>query len=362
MFGRKKDKIVKEPKKKKGNSSVIKVEVAPELKIDESNLVEIKDEMILARLNQAVPEIARAVAAGAKVVSAAQLPAVKCVLPAGTSAVVKGAVKGVQTGETLLGGASLAFSVAALIVGQKFMADVSKRLQTLNESLQSISDFQNNEYRSRVDALICRLTGILSYRDEFFRNDGLRQRTLVSLDSLEGECIGLLGQANETIAGYTQKRYSDFNAYCTAVSTVQLWLDYQNKLLAALHYLCELKYALNLGAASKEYCTSAYQTYLASVLKAQKALKKWHNYHIDKLEIDTLSLKRKRKGADAVLHFVPSLVKKECKYRAVPEEVARRIEQQRLCEVTDYAEGAKGSFDDDVEIIVKDGKVYYLSA
>ncbi len=349
MFGRKK------------KSSVIKVEVAPDLKIEEGKLVEIKDEMILARLNQAVPEIARALSAGAKTVAAVQGPAYRCVLPAGATKVATGAMKGLQTGETMLGAASLTFSVAALIVGQKFMADISKRLAKLDGELRAVADFQNNEYKSRVEALILRVTGVISYRSELMKNDSVRQRALMSLDNAESECMQLLGQATETINGYTQTRVSDFDRYCAVVKELAKWLDYQNKLISVLYHISELKYALNFGAVSRDYCASSFRVCLANVAKSQKCLKKWHGEEIGKLDIDTSALKRRRRGADAALHFLPGLFKKDCKYRKLSEETANLIETQRACDITDYKPLGR-SFDDDVEIFVKDGKVYYLES
>lgn len=348
MFGRKK------------KSSVIKVEVASDLKIEEGKLVEIKDEMILARLNQAVPEIARAMNAGAKTVAAVQGPAYRCVLPAGATKVATGAVKGAQAG-SLLATASLTFSVAALIVGQKFMADISKRLAKLDGDLRAVSDFQNNEYKSRVEALILRVTSVISYRSEVTKNDAVRQRALMSLDNAESECMQLLGQATETINSFTQTRVSDFDRYCTAVKEIAKWLDYQNKLVAVLYHISELKYALNFGAVSRDYCASSFRVCLANVAKSQKLLKKWHTDEINKLDIDTSALKRRRMGADAALHFLPGLFKKECKYRKLSEDTAHMIETQRTCDLTDYKPLGR-SFDDDVEIFVKDGKVYYLES
>ena len=57
----------------------------------------------------------------------------------------------------------------------------------------------------------------------------------------------------------------------------------------------------------------------------------------------------------------PALFKKECKYRKLSEETACMIETQRACDLTDYKPLGR-SFDDDVEIFVKDGKVYYLES
>ena len=366
---------------KKKKTSVIKVEVAPELKIEEGRLVEIKDEMILARLNQAVPEIARAMSASSRAVSAVQSPAYKCVLPAGatltSSKAVKGAVKGfyrgrggkiagqanwIPVGGALTSVAAASFSVVALIVGQKFMSDISKRLLKLGEEIRAISDFQHHEYKSRVDALVLRITNVISYRHEVVRDEQVRMRTLFHLDDAESECVQLLGQANETILSYTQTRVTDFTKYCAAVCSLSRWLDYQNKLIAVLYHISELKYALGFGSVTKDFCAASFRVCLAEVSKSQKSLKKWHYDEIGKLGVDTSSLQYKRKGVNAALHFFPSLFKKDYKYKKLPEEVAAMIEEQRTCSVADYKPSEGCSFESDLELVVKDGKIYYLEA
>lgn len=367
-------------KKKKNKGSVkVRVEKLPsDREIDESKLVEVKDEMILARLNQAVPEIAVAVCAGAKAVSAAHSPTYKAILPSGTkltpSREMKGAFRGIFRGSKNIGGqanflptsaalanaTTLAFGVAALIVGQKYMSDISKSLHKLNEGLEYLSAFQNNEYKSKLNALIDRVTVIVSYRYELMHNHELRGRTLIELNNLEAECAELLGQANETVETFAQKKTADFKKYCETVQNIQVWVEYQNKLLAVLYHIGELKYALNLGAASKEYCTSLFGVYFEKTSKSRKALKKWQNEEIKKLKIDEAVLKRKREGVDAVVHFFPGLVNEEKKYRQLPDDLAETIRAQRSSELIAYRPLSDKTFEDDVEIIVKDGKVYYL--
>lgn len=363
MFGNKK-------KLKKGAGQLIKVEVdSSDAVIDESNLVEITDEMILARLNQAVPEISRAVIAGAKGSSAAKCPVYKCVLSSDAQVLptreVKNAAKEVfrvkQTGAVIgLSAVSLTFSIIAFAVGQKYLSDISVRLDAINENLNKIAAFQNNEYKGRVEALILRISSIISFWNEILKNEKVRERTLVSLDAAEAECAALLGQANETVGGLIRKKTADFKKYCALTGEIDLWLDYQSKLLAVSYHIAELKYALNLGALSKEFCTSAFHTYLANASKARGDLKTWHNDEIKKFGIDLASSKRKRKGMSAVIHFFPSLFKKEHRYCALPENLAEKILLQRDGGVVEHTPVIGGAFENDVEIVVRRGKVFYF--
>lgn len=366
MFGKKK-------KPKKGASQLIKVEVAsPDAVLDENNLVEITDEMILARLNQAVPEISRAVIAGAKTASAAKCPVYKYVLSSDSQVLptreVKNAAKEVFRGRhgavsamiAVPSAVSLTFSIIAFAVGQKYLSDIAGRLDKINENLNKISAFQNNQYKSRVEALILRITSVISFWNEILKNEKVRERTLFNLDAAEAECIALLGQANETVEGYTRKKISDFEKYGALTGEIQVWLDYQSKLLAVSYHIAELKYALNLGALSKEYCTASFNACLANASKVRGALRTWHNEEIKKFGIDPALSKRKRKGLSAALHFFPSLFKKGHKYCALPEDLAEQISEQLNGGVIEHTPVIGGAFERDVEIVVRNGKVFYI--
>ena len=359
-------------KLKKSSSRLIKVEVeSADAVIDESNLVEITDEMILARLNQAVPEISRAMIAGSRVAAEAKSPVYKCVLESDSQVLptrevrsaAKQAFRVKRSGMAMIAApsaASLTFSIIAFAVGQKYLSDISVRLDKINENLNRISAFQNNEYKGRVEALILRITSVISFWNEILKNEKVRERTLVNLDAAEAECTALLGQANETVGDFIRKKTADFNKYCSLTAEIETWLDYQSKLLAVSYHIAEIKYALNLGALSKEYCTSSFNTYLANASKVRGDLKTWHNDEIKKFGIDLASSRRKRKGVSAVIHFFPSLFNKDHKYCALPEDLSQKISTQRDSGVVEHTPVIGGAFESDVEIVVRNGKVFYF--
>ncbi|MDE6411434.1 MAG: hypothetical protein K2L02_02730, partial [Clostridia bacterium] len=322
MFGRKSRKL------KKQKSVSVKVEqLSPDTAIDENKLVEIKDEIILARLNQAVPEIACVLSAGSHAVGStyqAILPvASKIPLSRDTKKAVLGLFQKKSlaalstTSGALSTAGSLIFGVAALIVGQKYMSDIAKGLNRLNDGIRRITSFQQNEYKSKVEALIIRITVLLMHKTELLLNADLCERTLIELSSIEGECAQLLGQANETLEGYSRVKIKDFKKYCDTVWEVQPWVECQNRLLAVLYYVSDLKYVLNRsrGQASREFSRSLFNTYFTRTKKAKSALKDWHELETKTFEIDIVEFKRKRSGADAFFHALPSLVKEENKYR-----------------------------------------------
>ncbi|MDE7295977.1 MAG: hypothetical protein K2N84_01800 [Clostridia bacterium] len=367
MFGRKSRKL-----KKQKNVSVKVEQLSPDKAIDESKLVEIKDEIILARLNQAVPEIACVLSAGSQAVGSiyqAILPTSNMPVSRDTKKAFlglfqkKGVAAASAAGGALTQASSLVFGVAALIVGQKYMSDIAKGLNRLNDGIRRITSFQQNEYKSKVEALITRITVLLTHKTELQLNNDLCDRTLIELSSIEGECAQLLGQANETLEGYSRVKITDFKKYCDTVWEIQPWAECQNRLLGVLYYVSDLKYVLNRsrGQVSRSYCRSLFNTYFERAQKAKGALKAWHELETKTLKIDIVEFKRKRGGVDAFFHALPSLVKKEKQYCDLPEGMGELICEQIKDNALDYSALEEDPFDHDLEIYVREGKVFMLA-
>ncbi|MDE6201482.1 MAG: hypothetical protein K2M47_06370 [Clostridiales bacterium] len=369
MFGRKSRKL------KKQNSLSIKVEqLLPDKVIDESKLVEIKDEIILARLNQAAPEIARVLSASSQAVGSvyqAVLPVASNIPPSRDTKKAflglfqKKSVGAISTASGALSTASsLVFGVVALIVGQKYMSDIAKGLNRLNDGIRRIDSFQQNEYKSKVEALITRISVILLHKTELQINADLCERTLIELSSIEGECAQLLGQANETLEGYSRVKIVDFKKYCDTVWEIQPWVESQNRLLAVLYYVSDLKYVLNRsrGQVSRDFCRSLFNIYFERTDNVRGALKAWHELETKTLKIDIVELKRKRGGVDAFFHAFSSIGKKKNKYRDLPDGLGELIREQIKDNAFDYYAFKEDPFDRDLEIYIRDGKVFMLAS
>jgi len=201
---------------------------------EESRLVEVHDSKLLARVDNAIPGAFQAIAnAGAihsykqAVQSAGKL--YRAVIPKGAiltqSKSMGGAVRGFYRGaENIRGHANLvavdgnmgkgmaaigtvnaAMSVASMVVGQYYMTQINSRLDTISDDIKQITGFQDNEYKSKVHALIAEIQKCSTFQMEIMENDELRNRELAHLKTLEHECAELLGQANMTLQDFTKK-------------------------------------------------------------------------------------------------------------------------------------------------------------
>ena len=214
------------------NDLVIQMEMLPsEYKIDENQLVEIKDNKVLAHVNNLVPGLAQVGNVANNAVQAVQTNGetlYRAILPAGAkladSKAMEGAVRGFYNGTEGIKGhanwmtvetqnattavantAAAAMGVASMVVGQYYMTQINAELGEISDGISKISDFQDNEYRSRVFSLIAHVKKISDFQVEILENNELRLSKITQLDGLEEECTQLLGQANLTLVDYAKK-------------------------------------------------------------------------------------------------------------------------------------------------------------
>ena len=365
---------------------VIEMEMLPaEVIKDESALVEITDSKVLAHVNNLVPGLAQAGNAANNAAQAIQANGevlYRAILPAGAklsnSRTLEGAVKEMYHGANGIKGhadwlpveahkgsavaantAAAAMGVASMVVGQYYMTQINAELGAISDGISEIQNFQDNEYRSRVFSLVAHVKKIADFQTEILENNELRISKINQLDSLEEECTQLLGQANLTLAGFAKKTDLDYEAYEKVVGNAQSWFMYQKSLLDVLYKISDLRYTLHLGAVSREQCIAILPTYTKQVQDTQSRLAAWHEGTTERLKIDTDEVRRKRAGFDGVIHFLPGLFDEDFNYRSIEKSTASMIRTQTSGDNTLSIDKSE-LYSEDVQLIAKDGKIYYL--
>lgn len=364
---------------------VIQMEMLPiEVIADESKLVEITDSKVLARVNNLVPGLAQAGVAGSNAVQAAKAGSevlYRAIIPASAkltnSQAMEGAVRGFYRGADGIQGhanlvavqaqkgtavvaniAASAMAVASMVVGQYYMTQINAELGGISDGISKISDFQDNEFRSRVFSLVAHVKKIADFQVEILENDELRLSKIAQLDSLEEECTQLLGQVNLTLAGFSKKKDLDYASYEKELKEAQNWYAYQKELLDVLYKISDLRYTLHMGAVSREQCVTLLPTYTKQVEDTQTLLTGWHQISIKRLGIDTDEIRRKRADFDGFIHFIPGLFNDDLNYRAIDERTVDMITDQ--ASVESHSQDTSDLYAEDVQLISKDGKIYYL--
>lgn len=252
-----------------------------------------------------------------------------------------------------------AIGVASMVVGQYYMTQINAELGVISEGISKISDFQDNEYRSRVFSLVTHVKKIEDFQVEILENNELRLSKIGQLDSLEEESTQLLGQANLTLAGYTKKKDLNYTAYEKDLKEIQKCYMYQKSLLEVLYNISELRYALYLGRVSREQCVALLPTYTQQAIDTKERVTKWHKDITKRLNIDAEE-RRKRDGLDGALLYIPSLFKDEFKYKAITQNTVNLIASQSAVHEEIYHYDTSDLYAEDVQLIARDGKIYYL--
>lgn len=150
-----------------------------------------------------------------------------------------------------------------------------KSFGEISAGITKISDFQDNEYKSKVFALVAQIQKVAIFQVDILDNDELRLSEIYNLNRWEQECIQLLGQANLTIAGFAKKENLDYEEYEKQLAEAQNWFVYQKTLMEVMIKIAELKHTLHLGSASREQCGALLPTYSKQVQDSLNQLSTW---------------------------------------------------------------------------------------
>ena len=366
---------------------VIRMEMLPvEAISDESKLVEITDSRVLDYVNNLVFELAQTVVSGSNVVQAAKAGnevLYRAIIPAGAklsnSQAMEGAVRGFYRGADGIQGhanlvavhaqkgtavaantATAILGVASMVVGQYYMTQIDAELGEISAGILRISEFQDNEFRSRLFSLVVHVKRIANFQIEILGNDELRLSKIVQLDSLEEKCTQLLGQANLTLRGFTKKNDLDYESYEKELKKAQNWHTYQKVLLEVLYKISDLKYTLHMGAVSREQCIALLPTYTRQVEETQALLTGWHRTFINRLGIDMDEIRRKRVGFEGIIFSVPGFFNDNFNFKKIDEKTVAMITNQVSGQSFEHPYDTSDLYAKDVQMIFKDGKVYYL--
>ena len=356
---------------------------------DESSLIEIKDSNVLARIDSLVPSASTAgVSVGnvIKNISGQQGETLyRVVLQKGGPLVDSNNMAGAKRAFTMVGnhisenadliavdqvldkGALVAnagaavMGVASMVVGQYYMQQVDTQLAVISDHISKIIDFLDIQYKRDVASLIESVYNISKFRMSSIENEELRGRELDTIQIKRDECQKLLNQAEITLETLTSKNCPDYDDYERTVKEIGKWSQYQTVLVKLLYQINILDFTLHLGIKSKEHCFGSFTLHTSKLESIHDKLVGWHNTQCEVLKIDLEENRRKHTGFLALLEKPISWLHDEWNYKAVGGQTVKMIKSQ-TSEIATITYSDDNLFDEDVQIIAKDGKYYYLPA
>lgn len=353
---------------------------------DEKSLFEITDSTVVARISQTIPAAAQIAAnTAAKYIAKETLryPNLYLVkIPSGTTlvnptrkgvqyATYRGAKKGLaevvksdtakmRKATTVANSVANVMNVGSLVVGQYYMSEINSKLETMTKSIDKIGDFQVREFKSRILSVITLVGEISQFSSEIMENEEQRNLKLAALENLKATATELLGQVNITISDITQKTPNpDYKEYQSKVDDFQKLVGYKNLLITVLEEISKLTYLLGKGSISTERSYSSFNKYLELSVQTSTLLGQWHDRQVKALRINLEKERITKAGFKAVVSAIPGLFDDKFKYKELCPSFINEISTQAKNIPKSQAK-PKQVYDDDVEIIIKDGKYYYL--
>lgn len=348
---------------------------------DADKLIEIKDEKLLARIDNLIPGLLQAGNAANNAIQANGELLYQAIIPTGAklanSRDMEGAVRGFYHGADGINGhanlvafdntASVATNItssvmglASMVVGQYYMAQISSDLYKIDKGLNRISNFQDQEYKGKVFALVAHIQQVAHFQVEILENEELRMSEIDNLNRWKKDCEQLLAQACHTVEGFTENQNLKYEEYEKLLPEIEKWYSYQKILFEVLIHIAELKHALHLGFVSFEQCSATVITYGNKVTQTKEKLEKWHYAQADRLHIDVEHGMRKRVGFDSFIHLIPSWINEDNKFRPIAQSAVKQIQSQTSASNHVRSVDTVDLFQEDVRIIGKEGKLYYL--
>ena len=355
--------------------------------VDEKQLVPITDKRLIARVSEIAPNFlqiantSKAVAdAGEAVKGMGEL--YRAIIPNGAKLMDSKVLQGAKRGGFIdvnnnLGQANLvkvdvdgalqkvasnqvatsAFNVASMVVGQYYMTQINGELDAISDNVSRISNFQNNEYLSKITATIKQIREISEYQAISLESEELRLEEKRKLNSLKEKCTELLDQANHSINNLMQKKVLDFKEYAEETAEIEMWRKYQTVLLEVLYQICSLIQVFNLGLEPEE---KVFSTFNQCKIESEQICELLVKYHQDNQKGLKINLDKKTISNGKVIEFFAELLhKEEWKERQIPDGVAVTFaEQMKPFEMQKALSMSK--YDEDVVLISKDGELYYL--
>lgn len=373
--------------KKSKNEIVVRLDELPALTEQEQfNLVEIEDKNVISRIMSAVPEAAKVVANSAVAAEGLQLAksgVYMAKLPSGAQLVksqeMQGAVRGFfKSGSTIKGQANflsvdgtmekiaqmnlanVAMGAASMVVGQYYMKQINTELLAVNNGISRIADFQDNEYKSKVLALTMQVKRIADFKTEIIENAELRKEEILRLQTMEKDCMELLAQANLTVEQLCGQEFASYDSYCDKVDEIAKWQQYQKALIEVMYMIADLNYVLHLGALSQDQAYVTYTSMYNQTSKMIERLHKWHTVHTKKFGVDVDRAVLERKGLDAILHKPLGLFDEVHNYKKMTKKEVVNIRNQVNTQVENRLTDTRDLFNEDVRVVFKDDKVFYL--
>lgn len=255
---------------------------------------------------------------------------------------------------------AMAMNIASMVVGQYYMNQISSQMEVINESLDKLIEIEEIKYKSEVATLIESVYKSAKFQISNIATEELRKLESNKIQELERECQNLLNQAENQLVAIVNKQIKEFKQYEKTVFDIKKWSKYAEILLKLLYQIDCLDLAMSLGQKTNEQSFLIYNSHKEKATEMAKQLELWHQEQCKTFQIDLENSKVAR--WEGLLSFIEKplgLINSELNYKELnPKKKQLILNQTKNDE--EQTDNFDNLFNYDVQIIVKEGKYYYL--
>ncbi|HEM4051168.1 TPA: hypothetical protein U1W10_001170 [Streptococcus suis] len=286
-----------------------------------------------------------------------------------------------------------AMQVAAMVVGQYYMAEINGQLSSMKETLNDIKYFQEREFKGTVRALIVNISQLSKFSADYVGNTELSRQKLMECANFRAEVTKLLEQVNLAIEDIVTKgKGLSFEKYEKLIEKLSANLFYQQTLLRLIEELSKLDLVFSQGVTSEDSSYYVYEYYLNTCNSLGKKIADWHKDKIKFFQIDTKRNRRAQEGAMKVVAdvakeldknahvaagvgFLGGIVgaaagfgigkaagelNKAIRYIDVRKRTVKLISEQETVSYQSSKQLSTNNYGENVELLLEDGNIYYL--
>ena len=185
------------------------------------------------------------------------------------------------------------FNAASIIVSQYYMNEINNKLENIQNNINEISEFLDNEYQSKIIQIVSKLKEITDNKLDILNNEFSRDKRYNEIIDLEKECARLLGQANSELKNNIPNRNIEYSKYEKKIIKISKWFKRQQLLQHLLLEIGDLRYVLADGNETSKLSHTQYNHYL---LQTNYINEKLRNFHIIVMEEQGIDIKALRKN------------------------------------------------------------------
>ncbi|WP_312652598.1 hypothetical protein [Proteiniclasticum sp.] len=237
--------------------------------------------------------------------------------------------------------------------------EISIELDNMDDDIQEIKKFQDQEFKSRIMSSHSRIKEISTFTSEIVENEEIRKRNLDNLEQLKEDVMQQIDQVNLNISDTIKGELDGFDKYVEKINDESILIEYQRVLINLLEEISNLMFVLSLGDLSEDLGFSTYKEYIIKANEARVDLSGWHDIQFEEFGVDLSNKKVNKDGVAGIISYIPGVFNKDWRKKELDDTFIEIVREQTK-EVPFVVGQPRKLQRDNVSIYIKGGKYYYM--